>query len=221
MGGRSRAEMTLFWVVRWIVQIFCMVWFRMTVEGRENLPTDGRPFVVTPVHRSNIDTLIVGGAFPYRVRFMGKDSLWKVKYLSGFLSTLGGFPVTRGTVDREALQRSFAVIEGGEPLVLYPEGERKSGPIVQPLFDGAVYVATRYRIPIVPIGIGGSERAMTKGSKMIWPRKVHVVIGPRIDTVGRVPESGRVPRSVLTELSGELHHELQVLFDRAQIRAGA
>ena len=37
------------------------------------------------------------------------------------------------------MKRAVAVLEAGEPLVLYPEGERKSGPVVQPMFDGAVY----------------------------------------------------------------------------------
>ena len=41
-----------------------------------------------------------------------------------------------------------------------PEGERKDGPIVQPLFDGATYVAAKAGVPIVPVGIGGSERVM-------------------------------------------------------------
>ena len=72
-----------------------------------------------------------------RLRFMGKDTLWKRQPAAWFLSALGGFPVARGTADREALKRCIAVLEAGEPLVLFPEGERKSGPTVQPLFDGA------------------------------------------------------------------------------------
>ena len=76
---------------------------------------------------------------------MGKDSLWKRQPAAWVLSALGGFPVTRGTADREALKRCIAVLEAGEPLVLFPEGERKSGPIVQPLFDGAAYVAAQGR----------------------------------------------------------------------------
>ena len=61
-----------------------------------------------------------------------------------------GFPVTRGTADREALRRCIEVLEMGEVLVLFPEGERKDGPIVQPLFDGAAYVAAKAGVPIVP-----------------------------------------------------------------------
>ena len=221
MAGGRRRELVFFKVCQTVVKVFCRGYLRMTVEGGEHMPKTMQPFVIAPIHRSNMDTLIVGTLFPYRVRFMGKDSLWKSSVGNKLLSALGGFPVTRGTADREALKRSFEVIEGGEPLVLFPEGERKSGPLVSELFDGAVYVAAKYRVPILPIGVGGSERVMPKGSKFIWPRKVHVVIGPLIDTASRLPEGGRVPRPQLASISADLHNELQRLFDTAQIRAGA
>ena len=89
-------------------------------------------------------------------------------------------PGHRGAADREALKRCIAVLEAGEPLVLFPEGERKSGSDVQPLFDGAAYVALKAGVPIVPVGIGGSEAVMPKGAKFIHPRKVHVIVGPPI-----------------------------------------
>ena len=106
----------------------------------DNIPKTGA-FVLAPVHRSYVDTPIASCLTRRRLRFMGKDTLWKKRWSGWILSSLGGFPVTRGTADREALKRCIAVLEGGEPLVLFPEGERKSGPVVQPLFDGAVYVA--------------------------------------------------------------------------------
>ena len=86
--------------------------------------------------------------------------------------------MTRGSADKEALVRCIAVLKNGEPLVLFPEGERKSGPLVQPLFDGAAFVAAKANAPIVPVGIGGSEQVMPKGSKLIYPRKVHLIVGP-------------------------------------------
>ena len=64
--------------------------------------------------------------------------------------------------------------------MLFPEGARQSGPIVQPLFDGAVYVAAKAGVPIVPVGVGGSERCMPKGSKLIYPHKIHVIVGDPI-----------------------------------------
>ena len=73
---------------------------------------------------------------------------------------------------------------------MFPEGTRQSGPIVQPLFEGAAYVATRTGVPIVPVGIGGSERAMPKGSKMIRPVKIHIVVG-RPREPDRAAEGGK------------------------------
>jgi 1-acyl-sn-glycerol-3-phosphate acyltransferase len=110
------------------------------------------------------------------------------------------------------------VLEHGEPLVLFPEGERKDGPVIQPLFDGAAYVAARAGVPIIPIGIGGSARVMPRHAKMIHPRKVHVVIGEPIRA--EVGESGRASRQAVAEVTRQLSDELQRLFDLAQSRVG-
>jgi 1-acyl-sn-glycerol-3-phosphate acyltransferase len=214
-GPFSRAAYA---VVRTLVMLFTRSWTRMTIIGREHLPATGA-YVLAPVHRSYIDTPISSCLTRRRLRFMGKDTLWKYGWSGWLLSTLGGFPVSRGTADREALRRCVAVLDGGEPLVLYPEGERKSGPVVQPLFDGAVYVALRAGVPIVPVGIGGSERVMPKGAKFIFPRKVVVVIGEPIPPE-QSTSGGRVARSAIKRHSDELHETLQRLFDDAQRRAG-
>ena len=100
--------------------------------------------------------------------------------------------------------------------MLFPEGERKSGPLVQPLFDGAAFVAAKANAPIVPVGIGGSEQVMPKGSKLIHHQKVHLIVGPPIVVPGA--DLGRVPRAVLAEVTTTLHDELQGLFDAAQSR---
>jgi 1-acyl-sn-glycerol-3-phosphate acyltransferase len=206
-------------VLRVLVFGLAKAWFRLSVSGRHHLPVSG-PFIIAPVHRSNLDTPLVGCSFGKRVRFMGKDSLWKGKWAGKFLSALGGFPVSRGTADREAIKRSLAVLQSGEPLVLFPEGERKSGPTVQPLFDGVAYLACKERVQIVPVGIGGSERAMHKGSKFVRPTKIHIEIGAPIDTASRVPAGKRAGRDVIDSISGELSTQLQILFDRAQQKVG-
>jgi 1-acyl-sn-glycerol-3-phosphate acyltransferase len=148
---------------------------------------------------------------------MGKDSLWKLRPFGWLLSALGGFPVTRGSADREALRRCLDVLQTGEPLVLFPEGERKSGPLVQPLFDGAAYLASRANVPIVPVGIGGSERAMPKGARWIKPVKVHVVVGAPMYAPSH--DGRRSTRAEMKALTEELHEVLQKLFDEARVRA--
>ncbi|HEX5265131.1 MAG TPA: lysophospholipid acyltransferase family protein [Acidimicrobiales bacterium] len=214
-----RPDLVFYRVCRFLsVTVFCGLWFRASYEGRENVPASG-PYVVAPVHRSNLDTLIVGGLSRRRLRFMGKDSLWKIRFFGALFSALGAFPVHRGSADREALRRSIEVLKGGEPLVMFPEGTRQSGPTVQPLFEGAAYMACRAGVPIVPVGIGGSEAAMPKGSKMIRPVKVHVVVGRPI--VPPAPtDGGRVPRAAVHDVTEQLHAELQTLFDAARHRVG-
>lgn len=218
VAGHSRASLAFYAVARFLVVTFCRLVNRVTVEGRHHVPREGA-FVLAPVHRSNMDTPYAAAITRRRLRYMGKDSLWKHRWAGWLLSALGGFPVTRGTVDREALERALAVLAGGEPLVVFPEGNRKSGPIVQPLFEGAAYLATKAQVPIVPVGIGGSERAMPKGARYLKPTKVHVVVGPPLTPPPLV--NGRPPRDGVKELTARLHDELQRLFDEAQLKAGA
>ena len=215
LAGNSRLDRAAYQTVRFIVVTFCRLWCRMTVDGREHVPASG-PFLLAPVHRSILDTPISSGVTRRRMRFMGADKYWKQRQFGRLLSALGGFPVTRGSADREALKRCIEVLEGGEPLVLFPEGERKSGDEVHPLFDGATYIAVKAGVPIVPVGIAGSERAMPKGTKLIFPRKVHVTIGPPIEVP--VGASGKAQRVAVRELSHVLHAELQRLYDDASRR---
>lgn len=217
LAGGSAPSRAFYQVVRALVAGFCRLWMRTTVEGRENVPKTGA-FILAPVHRSNMDTPIAACTTRRRLRYMGKDSLWKKQPFRWLLSALGGFPVTRGSADREALHRCVQVLQAGEPLVLFPEGERKAGPLVEPLYDGAAHIACRAQVPIVPVGIGGSERVMPKGKKFIYPRKVHIVIGAALPPPP-LTEGGRVPRAQVKVLTEQLHSQLQQLFDTAQIRA--
>jgi 1-acyl-sn-glycerol-3-phosphate acyltransferase len=216
LAGQGPASRAFYAVARAIVTGFTRLWTRMAIEGREHVPRSGA-YVLAPVHRSNIDTPIAACVTRRRLRFMGKDSLWKHQPAAWLLSALGGFPVVRGTADREALQRCIAVLEAGEPLVLFPEGERKSGPVVQPLFDGAAYVALKAGVPIVPVGIGGSEAVMPKGAKFIHPSKVHVIVGAPIQPPASAA-GARVPRSAVRDVTAELHATLQQLYDDATKR---
>jgi 1-acyl-sn-glycerol-3-phosphate acyltransferase len=215
--GQGIASRFFYSLVRLIVRVFSRIYFRLQVHGRENIPNSGA-FILAPVHRSNVDTPIASLVTKRRLRFMGKDSLWKVKPIGAVLSALGGFPVTRGTADLEALKRCLSVLSLGEPLVMFPEGTRQSGPKIHPLFDGAAYLAIKSGVPIVPVGFGGTEGVMPKGSKKILPKKCSIVVGkpifpPKSDT-------GRLPRTATTDLTKDLEVALQTVFDQAKRQVG-
>jgi 1-acyl-sn-glycerol-3-phosphate acyltransferase len=203
----------LYAAFRVVVTALARLGWRLEVTGRDRLPTVG-PFVLAPVHRSNLDFLIAGLAVPRRMRFMAKDSIWKAERFGRFIESVGAFPVDRDNPDRAALRKAEATVALSEPVVMFPEGTRREGPVVEDLFDGPAWVACRQRVPLVPMAIGGADRAMPIGSKMIRFTKVRVVIGEPI--YPDVPLTGRVPRRVVTEVTDELNKELQALYDQVR-----
>ncbi len=214
----TTAERLLYRIVRTLVVVLARLWFRVEVIGREHVPPG--PFVLAPVHRSNVDFLLVAAVTRRRMRYMGKHTIWNYRSLGWLSSALGAFPVHRGSADREALRRCEAALSGGEPLVMFPEGTRRSGPIVEELFDGPAFVAARAGVPIVPVGIGGSEAAMPRGSKGIRPVKIVLVIGEPVPVPGG--EGGKRPsRHQIRDTTEVLRSTIQDLFDEATERAAA
>lgn len=200
-----------------VLRVVFKIYFRLSISGKEHIPSEGA-FILAPVHRSYLDTPFQA-PIPRRLRFMGKDSMWKYPASAWFLSSMGGFPVSRDQADREALAMTVEMLERGEPTVLFPEGERKRGARVYPLKDGAVYVSAKTGAPIIPVGIGGSEGAMPKGRNFIFPVKVHLEVGPPIPAPPK-KESGRVSRKAVQQATIELRETLQQLYDTAQERCG-
>jgi 1-acyl-sn-glycerol-3-phosphate acyltransferase len=204
--------------MRGVIIVVTRTYFRARVRGAENIPASGA-FILSPIHRSNLDTPFIALATRRRLRYMGKETLWKSRFGAWFFTALGGFPVQRGSADREAMRICQQVLQRGEPLVLFPEGTRQGGPDVQHFFDGAAFLACRTGVPIVPVGLGGSESAMRKGSKMVYPVRMTIVIGePIMPPPGS--EGGRTSRKAIKAMTTELSDRVQVLFDEAQVLAG-
>ena len=206
-------------VVRFLIWLIAKLLWRISFEGLQNIPKTG-PFVLAPVHRSFIDFGLVSGVTRRRMGYMGKESLWNFKPLGAFISMLGAYPVNRGAPDREALRRTLDLLETGEPLVLFPEGTRRTGPVIEHLHEGASFVAARAGVPLVPVGIGGSEKALPKGKRLPRPVKIHIVVGEPL-APPPLAEGARHPsRRAVKELTVHLQGVLQDLFDHAQRKAG-
>ena len=75
------------------------------------------------------------------------------------------------------------------------------------------FLAAKAGVPIVPVGIAGSDRAMPRKAKFIYPRKVHVIVGEpfMVETNAK----GRASREQLSAATDRLHAEIQELYDRA------
>lgn len=206
-------------IVRFLIWLVAKLLWRIRFEGLENIPRTGA-YVLAPVHRSFIDFGLVSALTRRPVGFMGKESLWKNRYFGAFITHLGAYPVNRGAPDRESLRRTLEILASGKPLVLFPEGTRRSGPVIEHLAEGAAYVASRAGVPLVPIGIGGSERALPKGKALPRLVRIHVLVGEPL-VPAPIPEGARHPsRRAIKELTVQLQKTLQDLFDRSQRVAG-
>jgi 1-acyl-sn-glycerol-3-phosphate acyltransferase len=206
-----RVERAIFVTALWAM-------FRPKVTGRENIPKDG-PVILAPVHRSFADFAFAAFCTDRKLFFMTKDEMWKNKWLGKLLLTVGAFPVHRESADREALQRAEAVLREDSVLVLFPEGTRREGPVIENLMEGAAFLSARTGAPIVPIGIGGSDLAMPKGSTIPKPRTIEVVIGPAIPPPPRTG-GGRVSRSSVHAATEALVPKLQAVYDEARAKTG-
>ena len=206
-----RLERMLFVTALW-------AWFRPKVVGREHIPATGAA-ILAPVHRSFADFGFAAFCTERKLFFMTKDEMWNNKWLGKLLLTVGAFPVHRESADREALQRAEEVLRRGELLVLFPEGTRRDGREVEDLMEGATFLSARTGAPIVPIGIGGSDLAMPKGSAVPKPYTIEVVIGPAIPPPART-EGGRVSRSAVRAATEALVGQLQAVYDQAREKTG-
>lgn len=209
--------MTLYRVARTIVLGLCRVVFRVRVSGTENVPRSGA-YIVAPTHRSNLDTPFAAFVTKRRIRFMAKQELFGHPLAAKFFTALGGVPVERGSPNaRAALKATQAALKAGEPVAVFPEGTRRHGREVTDLFDGTAYLAVKLGVPIVPVGIGGSEEILASGKKLPRLRRVAVVVGRPISAP---LDATTRKRSDLVAITTELQGELQRLFDEAMTAAG-
>lgn len=202
-----------FHTVRRLARSLARAYFRLEVVGHERVPKTGA-FVVAPVHRSIVDSPLTGLAFDRPVRFMAKSSAFANGPITKFLTWVGAFPVDREGTDFAAINTFEQLIEGGQPVVVFPEGTRKSGDAVVDLRDGPAFIAARQRVPIIPVGIGGTDKVMPIGAKFVFPRKVVFVVGEPI--YPEVPLDGRIPRRAISELTEEVRVELERLYAEAR-----
>jgi 1-acyl-sn-glycerol-3-phosphate acyltransferase len=200
-------------IVWWIVAKGSGMLYRARMRGQEHLPRTGG-YVLAPSHRSMMDIPFLALVTKDRVRFMGKVEVFKIPVLGALFRALGGFPVARDGTDRKAVRDSMAMLQAGEKLAVFPEGTRQNGPKIQPLQPGAAYLAMRAGVPIVPIGIAGSEEIMRSRGRLL-PRfdPVAIVVGEPITPPVRTKST--VPRAEVDALTAQLSDALQQTLDEA------
>lgn len=212
VGARSSA-MKVYKVVVTFIRKIMNPYFRVEVHGPvENLSVDG-PLILAPVHRSNLDSMLVAGASKRRCRALAKHTMFENRAFAWLIASLGAFPVERGTADREALRAARMLLDNGEAMFVFPEGTRQEGKQVGEIYHGVAYLAAKTGARVVPVGIAGTGEAMAKGSR--FPRRVKVIIEVGEIMEPPVAEGKRVTVGDRARFSEQLGDVLQDLMDEA------
>jgi 1-acyl-sn-glycerol-3-phosphate acyltransferase len=186
---------------RFIFRGFCF----LAVQGRENLPRTGG-VILAPNHISHLDPPLAGSAVGRPVHFMAKEELFRVPVLGWLIRRTRAFPVKRGSADRKALRKAQELLEKGEVVVVFPEGQRSSDGKLQEPELGLALLAARAKAPVVPMAIVGSDRALPRGSMFFRPAKIRVKIGEPLSF-----EEAPNPRSSREALEGFAEKVMQAI----------
>jgi 1-acyl-sn-glycerol-3-phosphate acyltransferase len=160
-------------VVTFAGRIFARAVTRVRIEGAvDELPKEG-PVILAANHTSNLDGVVLGSwlipRLGRRIHWLGKKEMFDWPIV-GYVARNGGVhPVDRGTADIEAFKLARRILEDGHVLFVFPEGTRSPDGSLQLAHDGLASLALRTGVPIVPIGIAGSNRVWPRGQKIPHP----------------------------------------------------
>jgi 1-acyl-sn-glycerol-3-phosphate acyltransferase len=131
----------------------------LRVEGRENLPSAGA-VIICPNHISFADPPLMGVAMVRPAWFMATDELFAYPILGKLARIMRGFPIRQDSPDRAALRKTEEILRKGDAVVVFPEGHVSKDGRLQPIQPGTLLIAIRAGVPVVPVGIIGSDRLM-------------------------------------------------------------
>ena len=139
-------------VITALLRGFYAVFHPIRIDGAELLPKSG-PYMLTLNHLSFRDAAVALLITPADSRFMAKKELFMFKPVASFISGLGAFPVDRENNDISAVRTAIGCLKDGHPLILFPEGHRYTDGEIHPLKPGALMIAARAAVPVIPARI--------------------------------------------------------------------
>lgn len=177
-----------------------------TIAGREKLDLS-HPAIYAANHSSALDIPVLYVGLPFQFRILAKLELFRLPLLGGHLKRSGQIPIDR--TDPRATVRSLSeaskTVEGGMPLVVFPEGGRSPDGHMQPFLGGVFYAAIKAQAPIVPVAIVGAYEALPMNTYVICPTHFKLIIGDPVPTAG-------LTRRDMEALSARVHQALSDLF---------
>jgi 1-acyl-sn-glycerol-3-phosphate acyltransferase len=194
------------------------VYFQPDVTGIEFVPRSG-PAIIAANHVSASDEVFTPVAARRQVYYFAKAEYFtggglRGRITAGVFRGLGQVPVDRSDPRAAAatLDVGMALLADGKVLGIYPEGTRSPDGRLHKFRTGVARLALRSQVPVIPVGLVGTDRVLPPGERYWHRAPLAVHFGPPLDFSGRTEDerSARVLREVseivraaIQELSGQ------------------
>lgn len=198
----------LYRVAKTIVKPLAGLLFFPKYIGTDNIP-EKKSFVICCNHISMFDPVFLCLGSSRQLFFMAKKELFSIPVLSSVLLKIGAFPVDRKRCDTEAIRKSMAVLGQGNALGIFPEGTRSKNGKMDQFKMGAVMIAARQQVPIVPAAI------YVKGGRLKLFSRPVIVYGKPL-TPKRLDISGKPTSAQQRAATQTLAERIQVLSNNAE-----
>lgn len=192
-------------IARFAVWLIMCLFSDRSVTGRDNIPENG-PVLVVSNHMNLADPPIISISLNRLSWFMAKEELFSNWFTGYFIRSFGAFPVKRGQIDRRAISHAIGLLKKGEVLVMFPEAARSTTGSLQPAYSGSALIAARSKVPILPVGISGTENM--KGFWYIRHPRIDVRFGKPFHLP---PPEGKVTRQYLDDMTDLIMNRIAAL----------
>jgi cytidylate kinase len=163
--GEDRPAVVIPWAVRLFrvvarpaFRLLFHILCRIQIEGRENIPAAGG-YIVSCNHLSIVDPPLVVAFWPRAVEAAGAVDVLARPGQGQLMRWYGALSVHRGEADRALLEEMVRRLKAGLPVMMDPEGRRSHVPGMQEAKPGVAYVAAKAGVPVIPVGVTGTEVA--------------------------------------------------------------
>lgn len=168
------------------------------VEGKENIPTEG-PVVYMANHQGYADIPVLCAVLDkIQFGFVAKQELKKVPLYGEKILQIRSVLINRGDA-RESVRsivEGVNLIKEGFSLCIFPEGTRSKCSDMGEFHKGSFKLATKPKVPIVPVSLDGTYRVFEDHGK-VMPAKIKVIVHPAIETAGLDREAqNNLPKQV-------------------------
>lgn len=167
-------------------RLFCLIaGVRVIIEGADKLqPRTG--YIYCANHLSQFDIFSFQGYFPLSFRWLAKEELFKVPFLGRAMTNAGAIAINRshGREAVKSLQQAAERIKAGTSILIFPEGTRSPDGMLQPFKGGAMLLAIKAGVPIVPVAFVGSYAVLPKGAFFPRPGTITIKVGDPVSVSG-------------------------------------